>query len=321
MNVLYVSSGYPMIYQYLDRNIEKTLRKIYNTCILFQPGESLQRLQAILHDDDRPHLALILLGDHFSKQASDLLRKYGVKQAIWLTEDPYYMNKTLQNIHLYDYVFTIDSGAYKVYLTAGFPYVYHLPLGTDPIIFTRQKVDFSFQSDVLLVGYPYPSRVQLVEFLLKNGTFPITVIGKQWHNQLAKKFRRDDQLTIYDQWMEPEMVAKFYNGTKIVLNPHRQAHFSYKRDVINETINNRTFDIAACGAFQLIEDLPGLRSSFSEDEIIAYQDPSDCLAKVYFYLEKEELREKIASHAQKKVYLAHTFEHRIDMMKDIIELP
>lgn len=317
--MLYVSSGFSKIYQYLDRTIEKVLQQFCNKCILFQPEESIQRLQAILHDHDRPHWALILLGSHFSKQASDLLRKHNVKQAVWLTEDPYYMDKTLQDIHLYDYVFTIDSGAYKVYRSAGFSHIYHLPLGTDPSIFTRQKVDFPYQSDVLLVGYPYPSRIQLIEFLLQNGTFSITVIGKQWHNHLSKKFRRHDQLCMYDQWMEPEGVAKFYNGAKIVLNPHRQANFS--KGVMNETINNRTLDIAACGAFQLIEDLPGLRSYFSEEEMISYQYPKDCLDKIHFYLEKEEIRQQFADRAQKKVCNEHTFQHRIETMLDLMELP
>ncbi|MBP1917368.1 spore maturation protein CgeB [Lederbergia galactosidilyticus] len=319
MNLIYVSSMYSKIYQYLDRNIENVLLQFCDKCILFQPEQSIQRLQAILNEHDRPLWALILLGNHFPKQASDLLRKHNVKQAVWLTEDPYYMNKTLQNIHLYDYVFTIDSGSYNAYLSAGFSHVYHLPLGTDPSIFTDQEVDSSYHSDVLLVGYPYPSRVKLVEFLLENGTFPITVIGRQWHNQLSKKFRRHDQLCMYDQWMEPEIIAKFYNGAKIVLNPHRQVNFF--KGIKNETINNRTLDIAACGAFQLIEDLAGLRSYFSEDEMISYQDREDCLEKVSFYLDKKDLRQHIADSAQKRVCHEHTFRHRVETILDIMKLP
>ncbi|MCJ7841373.1 glycosyltransferase [Lederbergia sp. NSJ-179] len=321
MKILYISSGYPMIYHYLDRNIERALHYASQKCILFQPHESIDQLESILNEEEAPQFSLTLLGDHLSKQARNLLSDYHMKQAVWLTEDPFYIDQTIQRIFDDDYVFTIDSGAQKEYLSAGFSHVYHLPLGTDPTTFARMQVDNRYQSDVLLVGYPYPSRVQLVEFLLRNGSFPITVIGKQWYNRLAKKYRKHVNITLYDQWLEPEEIAKFYNGAKIVLNPHRHSGFSFqqnRRNIRNETINNRTFDIAACGAFQLIEELPDLRLFFSEDEMISYQDHRDCLEKIYFYLTREQIRRRVGVQVQKKVYNKHTFQHRIETIMDIM---
>ncbi len=225
-NILFIPSGYPLIYHYLDKNIEEALYSTGQKYIRFHPKEPIERLQTILSSNNSPVFAFTLLGDHLSDPVYDLLKHSSIKLAVWLTEDPYYMDRTLQKIQKYDYAFTIDLGAYRTYLSVGFSHVYHLPLGTDISIFTKQEVEPIYQSDLLLVGYPYPNRIRLIEFLLENGTLPITVIGKQWHNQLSKKFRNHDQLNLYDQqWIEPEKVAKFYNGAKIVLNPHRPAKF------------------------------------------------------------------------------------------------
>lgn len=309
--MIYIPSLYPLIYDYLDRAIVQSLREIQGQVNVVHPRDIFSTMNSI----KSPHIAFTLLGDHLPQQSIDQLKNLNIKLAIWLTEDPFYIDETIHKIHQYDYVFTVDLGAYKKYRALGFEHVYHLPLGTDPSIFMPMKTELYYCSDVLLVGYPYPSRVQLVEYLLEHGEFSITVIGNHWINRIPKRFRHHPNLTIHNKWLDPTEIAKFYNGTKIVLNSHRSSLLPFnknKENVINETINNRSFDIAACSAFQLIDDMRDLRNYFSEEEVISYKNQRDCLEKINFYLKDSILREEFATNARKKVMQEHTFKHRIE---------
>lgn len=127
---------------------------------------------------------------------------------------------------------------------------------------------------------------------------------------------------IKDTWMNPELVSYFYNGANIVLNPHRSHNFLLNQNtsgIISESINNRTFDIAACGTFQLIEEKPNLRSFFTEEKMISYQDYEDCLCKVVTYMNDEKKREIIAQKGQKIVIGQHRFRQRVKEMMKIIQ--
>ncbi|MED1476030.1 DUF3880 domain-containing protein [Bacillus pseudomycoides] len=84
-----------------------------------------------------------------------------------MTEDPYYFDKTIQVINRFDYIFTIDTGSLKHYQSVH-SNAYHLLLGTDPTIFKPRLVEHAYKSDLLLVGYPYPTRVNFIHFLKKH---------------------------------------------------------------------------------------------------------------------------------------------------------
>ncbi|NGY87892.1 glycosyltransferase family 1 protein [Bacillus megaterium] len=55
-------------------------------------------------------------------------------------------------------------------------------------------------------------------------------------------------------------------------------------------MNNRTFDISACGAFQLVDYKEDLYSQYNEDEIVHYINPSDCLDKIHYFIHEENSR-------------------------------
>ncbi|PES74470.1 protein CgeB [Bacillus cereus] len=319
MKLLYISSGYSRIYEYLDQSIKAVLSNSHYEWIHFHPLENIEKLKAIV-TTFQPKLALTILGDYLSLSAIQYLKENGIKLACWMTEDPFYIDKTIQTIHRFDYIFTIDNGALRHYQSIH-PNVYHLPLGTDATIFKPLPAENIHKIDLLLVGYPYPTRVNFIHFLLENTKYQIMLIGKGWYNNLQKRWRNNPRVIIQDTWIEPQKVSYYYNGAKIVLNPHRIHSFWLNRNthgVISESINNRTFDIASCGAFQLIEEKHDLRSFFTEEEMISYLDYEDCLHKLGIYMDDEELRETISQKARKIVIEQHTFDHRVrNMIKTI----
>jgi spore maturation protein CgeB len=260
-----------------------------------------------------------MIGFKMPTTAIEWLKKQGIKLAVWMTEDPYYIDHTLKLIHHYDYVFTIDIAALKVYKETGHQHVYYLPLGTDPEIYypTNSVKEY----DICLVGYPYPKRVKMIQFLLEKTNFSIQVVGSQWEKKLAKA-KRTSKLSIHSRWVPPIDTNNYYNRTCINLNTHRPFNLKQNKNtkgVINESINNRTFDIASCGAFQLIEFKPDLPQHFSvEKEIISFHTNEELLKKVKYYKRDHNARQEIAENAKEKVRSSHTFEHRMNEMLTII---
>ncbi|MBE6185284.1 CgeB family protein [Heyndrickxia ginsengihumi] len=321
MTLLFIRSGYAGIYDYIETSILEAFENNAIPFIIHHPHEPIENLETILKEN-KLSFAVTILGDYLSIEKINLLKTYSIKIAVWLTEDPFYIDHTKELIDQYDVVLTIDQAALTFYRATGHQHVYHLPLGTNTNIFKPLAVSADYATDLLLVGAPYPSRVHLILFLLQQSDYQITVIGKGWYNALGKKERRNPQLNCINRWIAPQDVATFYNGAKIILNPHRTGQLKYNKNrlgIINESINNRTFDIGACGKFQLIEEKADLFTFFEHDEIVSYQDQHDCLLKIKQFIDDQKNREIMSERLRKKVLAQHTFNHRILTISDIID--
>lgn len=105
-----------------------------------------------------------------------------------------------------------------------------------------------------------------------------------------------------------EDLIKIYNSAKIVLNIHSHG----KSD-----LNMRVFEATACGALLLTEERRCLGDFFDiNKEILTFKDKNELKKRVEYYLVHEEKRKEIALVGQKRVYLEHTYEHRV---REIIE--
>ncbi len=320
MKILFISSGYSGIYKFFEQWIMNELQRKYNVK-LFDPLSGLGKLKNIVNQFN-PEIAIILLGFKVPSKLIHWIKEKDIKTAVWLTEDPYYMDRTEVLAPLYDYIFTIDTAAMDFYIKKGYQQTFHLPLGTSTEIFKSIQVGPTFKSDICLLGYPYPDRVKLIQLLLQKTPYKIKVIGK-WRNKLIK-LQNHPRLKIHDFWVEPPIAAQYYNGAQIVLNTHRPYNLSQNKNRIGingKSINNRTFDVAACGAFQLIEYKEDLPIHFIEDqEVVSFKNDHDLLLKINYYIKYKEERQKIADLAAKRVIEEHTFDKRIEKMLSTIQI-
>jgi spore maturation protein CgeB len=206
------------------------------------------------------------------------------------------------------------------YKDKGHEHVWQLPLATAPEVFFPKEVHGKYKSDICIVGFPYPERIRYVQRLLQNNSYKIQVVGK-WTNALYR-FRQHQNLKIHEGWVEPKMVADFYNGAKIVLNTHRPFDLQQNMNrlgIKGKGINNRTFDVASCASFQLIEYKEDLKDHFNEDqEIVSFKSFSQLQEKIHYYIVAEDERKKIANKARERVLKNHTFEKRLEQMISLI---
>ncbi|WP_209125683.1 glycosyltransferase [Alkalihalobacillus sp. BA299] len=321
MKILYIPSGYKQTYLYFDDSIIKELVNLKHQVKVFTIMRgSMVTLRSIL-TSFKPDLILTLAGLKMPRSALTLIKQVKIPIAIWMTEDPYYTDKTLKFIHDYNYIFTIESSSVKLYKEYGHKNVYHLPLGTNPSIYAPSSSN-NYKYDICLVGFPYPERIKTIQFLLENTPYSILTVGSTWHLALAK-YKTTNNYEFIIGWVDPRTVATLYNQTKIVLNTHRSYQFKYnlnKKGVFNRSINNRTFEIASCGAFQLTDLKPDLTKHFIEgSEIVTFSSMDDLLKKTNYYIKHETERKEITKRARQRALKDHTFGNRLKKMLKIIE--
>ncbi|WP_339176886.1 DUF3880 domain-containing protein [Bacillus sp. FSL R5-0560] len=312
MKVLYIQSGYGGIYSYFDRWAEDCFRRA-QTEFMSANTTDTEALSSI--ETFQPDFALMMVGDHVPHDWLTWLKGKGIPVYVWLTEDPFYIDISLQVIKYADAVLTIDQNAALCYQELGYQHIYYVPIPVNHRLFKKMDTEHSFHSQLLIIGYPYPNRVQLVKEAAYL-PYTIRVIGKEWRKYLPKKVLKQPHIDVVSTWVPPEQAVHYYNGADIVINPHRPYHFTFNKNksrIKNASFNNRTFDIAACGAFQLV-DLPAAHpfSSF-----ISYHSINDFKEKAAFYINHPEERDKAAALNYKETVPAHTFDELPEKLKAI----
>ena len=105
-----------------------------------------------------------------------------------------------------------------------------------------------------------------------------------------------------------EEMMRVLSSVKISLNVHG--------DFMRYGGNMRLFECAALGAFQIVDDRPGVREWFSVGEhLVTFRDADDLREKLRYYLAHDEERGRIAAAARAHV-LAH---HRVDQRLAVVE--
>ncbi|GAE30936.1 CgeB family protein [Alkalihalobacillus hemicellulosilyticus] len=320
MKVYYVHSGFQQIYAYLDQAIVHSLNELG----LSKQTNAYNEVD-LLNDCliDPPDLILTLLGSNLSTHTIETLNRKRIPMAVWLTEDPYYIDHTVKQIFQFDYVFTIDSAAKKVYEDAGHSNVYFLPLGTDPSVYYPTNKISNNQYDLMLIGYPYLNRVRLIQKILASLKVSCLVVGKNWSKYLTEN--KHLSLTILDQWISPIKVNQLLQSASIHLNPHRPTQLKQNKNrlkINSNSMNNRTFDLACAQQFQLIEHKDDLSDHFTlNKEIVSYHTTNALLQKISYYLQHGQERMEIAKNARKRVLTDHTIQCRLKQMITLVMQP
>lgn len=318
MRILYISSGYRHIYRYFDQAIMNAFEKLNFPAIFITNNTSFIKVKKICRTF-APTIVLTLLGEKLSLTWLHYFQQQNIQRIVWLTEDPYYTDRVVKKLPYFDLIFTINRRSLSYYKQLGYNHVFHLPLATDDEIFFPRKKQRLYESDICFVGAPYPDRIELVHHLLNETSHHLLLIGL-WEKHLS--FSLMDKVTVINRWLPPNRVAAYYSNAKIVINTHRPANATFNENnakVENESINNRTFDINGCAAFQLIEDMPDLRQHFTvEKELVSFQSPSELITFIDYYMKNEQLRKEIGENGRKRVLRQHTFSERIKQMSELI---
>lgn len=316
LRVLYVRAGLRGPFPDMDQAVTDALRGMVSELIIASPPDNLIDLAS----RRRPDLVLVLHGTQVPVHQIKGIRSIGIKTAIWLVDEPYVTDVTTVIAPQYEWLFTHELAAIPMYRQLGCQ-VHYLPLAVNPAVYKPKYVPAHYQSDICFIGNAFHNRVRLIDRIAPALALRDTrIIGLFW-----KRLKRYKSLSkgIRISWISSEEAASYYNGAKIVINIHRshddKVHNKNSRNLPGLSINPRTYEIAAAGAFQLTDVRQDLSDFYVPGtELETYSSPNELADKIAYFLQNEQKRNQIALRGFIKTLEQHTYEKRLSQLLQIV---
>ncbi len=159
-----------------------------------------------------------------------------------------------------------------------------------------------FGADVSFAGAPYLNRQRVLLGLLDLNP---RVWGEGWAGTEVERLAAEGGA----RFTLDEMV-RIFSATKINLNIHSANHVE-GLDPDPDYVNPRTFELAACGAFQLVDARQPLPAMFGDDELVTFRSTTALRSLVAHYLARPDERAAIAARGRARALAEHTFLHRV----------
>ena len=260
----------------------------------------------------KPDLILALAQAPLSAEAIHRLKELNIPIAFWFVEDFRTLTYWKEISTSYDHFFTIQKDEFHSELTnLGVKDFYYLPQAAHPNVHRPLDIPLDqkkhYQADIAFLGAAYHNRVQSFPRLLE---YDFKIWGTGWNleSPLGKKIQNNNKR------VTTEEIVKIYNTGKINLNLHSST-FHYGINPEGDFVNPRTFEIAACKGFQILDHRSDLINLFNlDEELIVFHSLDEMKDQINYYLENPNLRQAIANRSYKRVLNEHTIEHRMHEM-------
>lgn len=260
-----------------------------------------------------PDLVLSMAQAPMTLPVLEHLRKKKFLTAMWFVENYRHLAYWRQMAPGYEFWFVFQQGAcLEAFRQAGARQVNYLPMAADPELHGPMSLSEAdrrtFGSDVSFVGAGYANRRKLFPALLHQ-PWSFKLWGNEWEG--ADDLRAVLQLE--GARIDTATCMKVFNATAINLNLHSTTGTGL--DPQADFVNPRTFELAACGAFQLVDHRSELRQFFTEQEMVSFKDFGDVPGLVHHWLHDSDARQAVADAARARVLSEHTYVHR---MRDLL---
>ncbi len=267
-----------------------------------------------------PDIILAMAQAPLSAKGIQRLKKLKKPIGFWFVEDFKNLTYWKDVAGSYDFFFTIQQGEFLDQLQNYNTVPYYLPQGCwpeyhKPLEENREDKE-KYGAEVSFMGAAYYNRIQSFQRLLD---FKLKIWGTGWNgnpvfeNHLQKNGER----------VSNEECVKIYNYGQININLH-SSNYHESVNPNGDFINPRTFEIAACKAFQLVDKRHELDDLFLPgEEIITFSNLDELRSKIEFYLKNPFLMEEVSKKSRERVLREHTMEHRMKefMLQVLLNLP
>ncbi len=261
----------------------------------------------------KPHLALFPAQSPATKHLLNSIRESSdCTSVFWFVEDYKRFDYWKEYAGSFDFFYGIQKEPFLSMLKShGAVYADYLPMAASSEL--HKVMDLSeedktfYGSDVAFMGAGYPNRhtlfAQLTEFDLK-------IWGTGWENnrQLEPFVQKNGERVSIDE------SVKIYNSAKININLHSAMNADFfEKD--GDFVNPRTFEIIACGGFQLVDERSLLPEILEPGiDVVTFSSIFDLKEKIRYYLANPGERQTIVDNGSRKVKEHHLYKHRIEQI-------
>lgn len=240
-----------------------------------------------------PDAVLVNKGIDVMPETLRELRRRGVKTANWFPDNARteeYGPWLQRMIPEYDVFFSFHSNL---------PGTDELPVAVDPSFFNLSNLDQRFAHRIVFIGGYFPEREEMLSAIRD---FEPVIYGS--HGWKTSSFASS-----YRGMLTPQQFASVYALSDISIN--------INTDPPVPGVNLKTFEIPACGGFQLSDYRPGLEKLFEiRKEIAVFRDAQELRSMVQYYVTRPAERHVIAQAGRARVMRNHTMVQRIKTICD-----
>ena len=259
--------------------------------------------------EDPPDLVLALSQAPLSMAVLDQMRRKKVLTAMWFVENFRHLTYWQQMVAGYDFWFVMQrESCLDAFRKAGAKHVSYLPLAADPAIHQAMTLTpeerHEFGADVSFLGAGYWNRRQLLPSLVGHEW-----IFKLWGNEWDNSGALEAVLQRGGARIDTPTSVKIFNATSVNINLHSYTGEGF--DPEGDGVNPRTFELASCGAFQVVDARTLLPALFDESMMAVINRPDELLSSVRTYLHEPARRMAMAESSRNRVLEAHTYVHRM----------
>lgn len=248
-------------------------------------------------------------------------RERGIPSVFWNKEDPPNYDRFIATAKLFDQVFTVDAGVIPDYQRdLGHDRVGLLPFGAQPRIHNPVRHDRNGARRPYEVAFAgtyfaekHPERRAQMEYVLD----PARDMGLHIYSRM----QRDDSRYRFPMKYRPNIVGSLpydkmlaaYTAYKVFLN-------------VNSVVDSpsmcprRLFELSAAQTAVVSSPAASIPEFFGDD-ITVVHDADETLVRLGNLLKHDDLRDRQALRAHRRVMAGHTYGHRVDTVLGSVGLP
>jgi spore maturation protein CgeB len=271
--------------------------------------ETISQGVELLAKETRPDMVLALAQAPLLTGTLTKLAEMEIPSAFWFVEDYRVLTYWRETAPHYTNFFGIQKEEFQRELAAiGVTKYNYLPTAAAPDIhlpveLTPEEHEM-YGSSLSFVGAGYYNRLNMFRGLTD---YPFKIWGSDW--LIVPPLDRLIQLNAAR--IDTETCVRIFNASAVNLNLH--SSLSHEGVVPGgDFINPRTFEIASCGAFQLVDKRTLLDELFENGEMEIFGDLGELREKIDHYLARPEERHSFAKRGRERVLREHTYTARME---------
>ncbi len=261
----------------------------------------------------QPDLVLGIAQSPFSARIADVLRQQGARTAYWFVEDFETLDYWRALHGHFDLFMTIQRGRFVEELESiSRAPVRYLPMCADPAL-CYPEPQAGVSHELSFIGAGYHNREQFFRGLVDQG---LQIWGSEWNPRLPTWQMVQEQ----GRRTTPEENRRIFSSSRFNLNLHSSMYHGGVNPH-GDFVNPRTFEILACGGFQLVDQrslLPELL--IPGQDLVCYSTLSELREALEYYRKHEDLRLEIAAQGRQHVLRSHTYTRRMAEMLEMMLL-
>lgn len=267
-----------------------------------------QRVQALL-TQHQPDLVIVSGNELLTPDAIDRLRQHG--KARWIQvvgEDIGKVEEAHRSALAYDQVFVGSTRGVELLDKHGIKHAQYLAVGCDPSVHKPLSARGPFRANVVFAGAASNRRERFLTELLE---FGLALWGPGWRKTGLKDYCRGELPSTED-------FVRAYAGATVAINVHRAGPEDRTGDPTG--VNRRTFEMAAIGTTQVVDQRADLARHFEEgSEVLTYTTPDELKGQVKRAIQEDKYRDRLSANARQRALRHHTYMHRMaDLLKAVV---